>query len=122
MQHAVDEQGRRAPHLAAGETALDVAADPREDASARPIGIEPLAVEAKLGSVATKMGILERLLAMEQQLVHVPEAVLECRRLDCGGRREGVRVDLRQRKMPEGEADAPAQSSLEALDRPKRLP
>jgi hypothetical protein len=33
-----------------------------------------------------------------------------------------MRVDLREREMPEREADAPAQPLLDALDLEKRLP
>ena len=59
---------------------------------------------------------------MEEQLVHLPEPVLTGSCLGCGRRREGVRVDRFEREMAEGEADAPAQVSLDAFDLPKRLP
>ena len=59
---------------------------------------------------------------MKEQLVHVPEPALERGGLGRGSRCEGVRVDLRERKVPEGEADVAAQSLLDAFDLSKRLP
>src|SRR3954463_9893916 len=58
---------------------------------------------------------------MEEQPVHVPEPVLQRRRLRRGRRGEGVRVDLREREMAKREADAARQSSLDTLDLSKRL-
>ena len=59
---------------------------------------------------------------MKEQLVHVPKPALERSGLGRGSRCQGVRVDLRERKMPESEADSAAQSLLDAFDLPKRLP
>ena len=59
---------------------------------------------------------------MKEQLVHVPEPVLECGCLGGGRRRERVRVDLGEREVPEGEANAPVELSLDPFDRAKRLP
>ena len=63
----------------------------------------------------------ERRLVMKQQLVHIPELVLECGRLSgdrCG---EGVRMDFSHRKVPEGEAETLAHPSLHAFDLPVRF-
>jgi hypothetical protein len=57
----------------------------------------------------------------EEQVVHVPEPALERGSLGRGGGRESMRVDLGQRKVPEGEADAIAQSCLDALDFSERF-
>jgi hypothetical protein len=42
---------------------------------------------------------------MKQELVHPPEPMLECSRLCGGSRSEGVRVDLGQWELAEGESD-----------------
>ena len=59
---------------------------------------------------------------MKEQLVQVPEPALECSGFGRGSRCQGVRVDLRERKMPESEPDIAAQSLLDAFDLSKRLP
>ena len=91
------------------QSALDVPADTPQDASAGAVVVEPCDVEVELGRIPPQVVVLERLLAMEEQLVHVPEPVLERRGLGGSRRRQGVRVDLGQRKVPEGEADVTAQ-------------
>ena len=90
------------------------------DRRAGPVAVEPRDVELELGGIPPQVVVLERLLAMEEQLVHLPEPVLERGRLGRGGRGERVRVDLGQRKVPEREAHTLAQSSLDPFDLPKR--
>ena len=46
---------------------------------------------------------------MKEQLVHLPEPILERGGLGCARRGERVRMDLGQRKVPEREADALAE-------------
>src|SRR4051794_2013019 len=53
---------------------------------------------------------------MKEQLVHGPEPVLACGRLGCRRCGEGVRVDLGQREVAEGEANAGGQSLFDAFD------
>ena len=121
MHDAVDEQGRSTEHLAGGEPALDVAADPREHARAGAVGVEALEVKPELGRIRAQVGVLERLLAMEEQLVHLPEPTLD--RGGRGGRGgERVRVDVRQREVAEREADLVTELRLDALDLPERAP
>src|SRR3954454_17183762 len=69
--------------------------------------------------IAVQVAVGERLLATEEESVHLPEAPLPRRRL--GGERggEGVRMDRGQREVPEGEPDV--ELRLDALDRPERL-
>jgi hypothetical protein len=120
MHDAVDEQRRGAANLAAGEPALDVPADAGEHAGARAVGVEAVDVEPELGRAAAQVVVLQRSLAVEQQGVHLPEAVLQRGRL--GGRRGGkrVRMDLRQREVAEREAHAIPDVGLDALDFPER--
>ena len=73
--------------------------------SADPVLVEACDVELELGGIPPQIVVFECLLAMKEQLVHVPEAVLERGCLGCGCRCEGVRVDLCEREVPEGEAD-----------------
>jgi hypothetical protein len=52
----------------------------------------------------------------KQVVVHLPETSLHRGGLGGGGRRRRVRVDLRQRKVPEGKAHRVSQLLLEPLD------
>ena len=88
--------------------------DPPHDIRAGPVLVEPCDVEPELGRVALKVGAFQRLLAMEEQLMHLPEPVLQGSRLDCGSRRERVRVNLGEREVAEREADAAARPLLDA--------
>ena len=72
--------------------------------------------------MAPQVAILERVLAMEEQLMYLPEPVLQDSRLGGGRRREGVWVNFSEREIPEREADTGARSSLDALDLTERLP
>src|SRR5579859_7343624 len=121
MHDAVDEQRRSATHLARFDPAPEVSLDPLEDQFAASIVFEPRHVEPKLARVAAQVSVLERLLAVKEQLVHPPEPILKggrLRRLRCGKR---MRVDLGQREVPKREPDIPARVGLDALDRPKSL-
>jgi hypothetical protein len=86
-----------------------------------PVAVEPCDVESKVGGIPPQV-VGECLLVAEEQLVHVPEPVLEGGGLGRSGRGQGVRVDPGQREMPEGEPHTVAQFCLDALDSPKRLP
>ena len=122
MHDAVDEQRRCAAHLARCQSALDVPTDPPRDARVGPVLVELLDVEFELGCIAAQVVVFERSLAMKEQIVHLPEAVLERGCLGGGRRRERVRVDVCQREVPEGEANATVELSFDPFDRAKRLP
>ena len=85
---------RSVPRTSPDASPLDVPSNTLEDARAGPVLVELREVEFELGGVAPQVVVLERLLAMEEQLVHVPEAVLERGRLGGGRCRERVRVDV----------------------------
>jgi hypothetical protein len=119
---AVDEQGRRARHLARGQAAVHVAADPVRHRAAGPVPVEDRRVQAELDGVPEQVAVFECLLPVEQQLVQVPEPALQPGGLRRGRRGEGVRVDAGQRKMPEREPDGPAELAFDLLDRTERLP
>jgi hypothetical protein len=118
---AVDEQSGRAAYLTRLDSAFHVPANTPEHVDAGPVAVEPRDVELELAGIPPQIVVFERRLVTKEELVHFPEAVLKRRGL--GGRRrgEGVRMDLCQRKVAEGKADAAAQSPLDALDRSKRL-
>ena len=94
VHDAVDEQGRGAAHLARSQAGLDIAPDARLARRRGPVLVETRDVQTELGGVPSEIVVFERLLAMEQQLVHVPEAVLQCGCLGGGRRGERMRVDL----------------------------
>src|SRR5260221_7490024 len=76
----------------------------------------------ELGGVPAQVAVLERLLPVEQQLVHVPEPALPCGGLSRGRRGEGVRVNAGQREMPEREPHVPPELLFDLLDRMEGLP
>jgi hypothetical protein len=83
--------------------------------------VEPRDVQFELSGIHLKVVVSQRLLAMEEQLVHLPKPALECSSLGRCCRGEGVRVDLHEREVPERETDSTAHFLLDALDRPKGL-
>jgi hypothetical protein len=60
-------------------------------------------------------------LAVEQQLVYVPEPALPGS-LRCRGGGEGVRMDAGQREVPEREPHVPAELLFDLLDGAECLP
>ena len=101
---------------------LNVALDPLQHRRASPVAVEGRYVQPELGGVPAQVAVFERLLAVEQQLVHVPEPALPGSGLGRAGRGEGVRVNLGQREMPEREPHVPAELPFDLLDRVVRLP
>ena len=71
------------------------------DGLAAPVGLEPLEVEPELRGALPQVRILEPPLVGEQQVVHLPEAVLERRRLGRACRRPGPRVTRAHREVTE---------------------
>jgi len=102
------------PHLTRGNPAAHVALDPLEHDGARPVALEPRQVQPEFSCIAAKILVLERLLAVEEDLVHVPIAALHRRGLRRARGGQRVRVNRRQREVPERKADLEA--PLEALD------
>ena len=82
----------RAHHLARGQAAVDIPADPLKHRDAGPVAIERRHVEAELGGVPAQVTVFECFPPAEQQLVHVPEPALQRSGLGRGGRGVGVRV------------------------------
>ena len=89
---------------------------PFDDLLADSVLVEARSIEPQLGRVRAQVVVLEGLLAVVQQVMHLPEPALTRRGLGRGGRRERMRMDRRQRKVPEGEADAAVELPLDTLD------
>jgi hypothetical protein len=106
----------RTAHLGRCRSALDVSTNTLENGCSISVVVEPCDVELELSGVPPQIGVLECLLAMEEQFVHVREPVLDCGCLSCSGCREGVRVDLDEREVAVGETDSSAQLLLDAFD------
>src|SRR3954468_20250715 len=117
----VDEQGGRPLHLTRGDPALDITAYALQAGGAGPVAVELSRVEVELGGVAAQVVVLELTLAMEQELVHLPDPALAGRRLRRRSRRERVRMDLGQGKVSEGEANTAVQPPLDPFDLAERL-
>lgn len=87
------------------ESGLDIPADAASHIGPHTIMVKTCHVETELVGVLSEIVVFERLLAMEEQLVHGPEAVLKC---GCfGGRRraECMWVDLDEREVSERETN-----------------
>jgi hypothetical protein len=122
VHDTVDEQGRGAEHLARGQAAGHIPADPAGHRSAGPVPVEDRHVQAELVGVSAQVPVFECLLPAEQQLVHVPEPALQRSSLGRSGRGEGVRVDAAQREVPEREPRVPVEPLFDLLDGMERLP
>ena len=83
------KQRRRAADDARGLAAGDVALDPGQYLGVGSILVEACEVETELARIRAQVVVLERLLAVVQQVVHLPEAILTGRRL---GRRRTPRA------------------------------
>ena len=68
VDDAVDEQGGSAEHLARGQAAVDIPADPVGHRGAGPVAVERRHVQVEPGGVLAQISILERPLPAEQQL------------------------------------------------------
>ena len=88
---------------------IDVPGDAFMHRPAAPVELETLELERQLAGVPPEVRIGERPLAVEQQLVHLPELPVKSRGLRRGGGRQRVRMDFGQREMPEGKAKRVAQ-------------
>src|SRR5207244_7353411 len=81
-----------------------------------PVASEAIGVQAQLHHVAFEICILERLLVLEQVVVHCPEVGLSGSRFGGGRRGAGMRVNFLQREMPEDEPQAVGELALELVD------
>src|SRR5581483_1995944 len=93
MAELVDEEGRR-PGDAGEIGRVDVLRDPRRTRARAQVVFEALDVEAELPGVADQVGNAQRVLVVEQDVVHLPEGVLLCRRLRRFGRLLRVRMHV----------------------------
>src|SRR4051794_30297218 len=116
VHDSVDEERGRAAHLTGRRRAANVPANALEHPFSAAVAVEPRDVEPQLERIAAEVVLLERRLAVEEHVVHPPEPALERGGLRGPGGGEGVRVDLGEREVPEGEADALAQLGLDAFD------
>ena len=95
----------------------DVTSDSVHHFSTETFTLEALDVETNLLRVRAQVLVGERVLPVEQELVHLPEApVQRCR---FGGARRGhcMRMDLGQREAAERKPNATPQLLLDTLDR-----
>ena len=102
------------PYLTRHQPALHIPTNAVQHASRRPVRVEPRGVEVERSGISPQVVTFERLLPVEEQLVHLPEPTLK--RLSRSGRGEGVRVDVGQRKEPKGKAHRLDGPALQELD------
>ncbi len=77
------------------------------------VGDEPVEVEPEGVRVARSgLAVAKAILVLEERVVHLPEPALRAGSLGSLGRLDGVRVDLRQRKVAVSEPQVVAERSL----------
>src|SRR5919107_3414170 len=101
---AVDEEGRGAGDSAEVGT-VDVLGDVVRTRMLAQLAGEALDIEAELLSVAHEIGWSERVLVVEQKVVHLPEGVLFCSCLGSLGSKLGLGMDIVQRQVAPDVAD-----------------
>src|SRR4051812_5223812 len=99
MPDTVDEKSWRSVYSAANAAQEMLSNDGGVDSFSQ-LAYELLDIEAERRCVTGQMDILKRVLMLEQHIVHFPECTLRSRGFGCFGRVRGVRMDLRQRKVP----------------------
>ena len=114
MPHVVDEKRRRPVHTAA-HAAHEVVAHLRLVRVRRQLACQPRGVELELAGVLDQMLVLERELALEQAIVHLPELPLRPGRLRRLGGVLRVQVQLGERKIAEHEPETRAHALLNLL-------
>src|SRR5207237_2723212 len=98
----VDEERRCAVHAAPG-AALEIVTDTREVAMRFEIRDEAGDVEPQGRGMCDEASRVERVLVLEEPVVHRPETTLCAGRLGCLGSDQRVRMHSDKRKMPEDE-------------------
>src|SRR5829696_951119 len=111
MPDAVDEKGRRSVYPAA-DTAEEMLAHSGCVDTVSQLALDSFCVESKQRCVASQLDILERILVLEQDIVHFPEGALRARGLGHFRRMLGVRMNLRERKVPKYKAQLIAEPAL----------
>src|SRR6266498_1724424 len=96
---AVDEERRRAGHVAA-IGGIYVRRDPGRTGVLAQVPYEPVGVETKLSRVTDQVLACQRVLVLKEQVMHFPERALHGRRLGSLRGELGVRVDVVEREMP----------------------
>ena len=120
VPHAVDEEGRRAVDTAAG-AAQKVFADAIGMPVLDHVTLEADEIERDETGVGQQVRVVERVLMLEQRVVHFPECALRRRGLGRFGRVLRVRVARRHREMPEHEPHVIGREPLQLLDDRMRL-
>src|SRR2546428_8047401 len=92
--HAIDEKGWSAVHSTT-DTAAEVIANFLDVRARRQLARYALWIDPDLRRIREKIRILERILVVKEEVVHLPEMSLRARCLGCFGRSFAVRMRLR---------------------------
>src|ERR1022692_2825447 len=115
ITHAVDKKGGGAVDPAFC-SALEILAYAREVRAGQNFGDHTAGIEAQSRGVLGEILISERVLVLEQEVVHLPELSLCAGRFGGFGRVLRVRMRIDQWKISKGEAQAIAQTLLNRFD------
>ncbi len=112
MSHPVDEEGRGAAYSAM-PPAFDILTHPRRKNMVLQLPAEAFGIKSELGSIVQQVLIVERILVLEQHLVHLPELALGCGSFRCFCSMPGMRMQLRHGKMAKDKAQVRTQLPLD---------
>src|SRR5207253_2461663 len=101
---------------AAADTAAEVIANSFRIGARRQLARNTLCIDANLRRVREQIRVLQRILVVKQQVVHLPEMSLRAGRLGCFCRPLGVRVRLREREVSENKSEIVAHVAADALN------
>jgi hypothetical protein len=115
VTHAVDKKSWRAVHAAA-DAATEVITHLLRVRAGGKLARNPLRIDPDVFRVDEKVRVLEGALVVKKHVVHLPESPLRAGGLGCLRGVLGVRVRLRERKVPKHESQVIAHATPHALN------
>jgi len=103
MTYPVDEEGWGTAHSAM-PPAFGVLVHPMRKNMGAQLPLEALGIQSKSGSIVLQVLIVERILVLEQQIMHVPKLALGGSPFRRFRSMPGMRMNLRQGKMAKDKA------------------
>jgi len=115
VAHAVDEKGWSAVHSTA-DAAAEVIANFLDVSASRQLARYALWIDPDLRRIGEKISVLQRILVVKEEIVHLPEMPLCARRLGCLCRSFGVRMRLREGKVSKNKSEGTAHVAPDTLN------
>src|SRR2546425_667797 len=112
MSYPVDEEGRGAAYPAL-PPAFGILVHPLRINMVLYLPLEALSIKSEDGSIVQQVLIVERILVLEQHVVHLPKLALGCGSFRCFRRMPDMRMHLRHGKMAKDKAQVWTQLPLD---------